>query len=242
MDRFKRSAKYSVEWMKQNQMGPNSVWLTEYLTEEILIDPNMKILDLGCGKAMSSIFLAKEYQAQVWACDLWITPTENHKNILEQNITDLVYPIYAEAHSLPFAESFFDIILSVDAYHYFGTDETYLLYILKYLKQGGILGMVSPGFKKEIDEIPQELKDFWLSEFYTLHSVEWWKNHWQKTGLVNVEIADELSNGWQYWYDWEKDLIQTNPEIIAKRGSDIDLLEKDGGKNLIFPRIIAKKL
>ncbi|MEZ5227484.1 MAG: hypothetical protein R2710_12635 [Acidimicrobiales bacterium] len=46
-------------------MGPNALWLTEALTEVMTIEPGMKVLDLGCGKAMSSIFLAKEFGAQV---------------------------------------------------------------------------------------------------------------------------------------------------------------------------------
>jgi len=39
----------------------------------------MRVLDLGCGKALSSIFLAKEYGTQVWATDLWISATDNRK-------------------------------------------------------------------------------------------------------------------------------------------------------------------
>ena len=36
----------------------------------------MKILDLGCGKGLTSIFLAKEFGVQVYATDLWITAAE----------------------------------------------------------------------------------------------------------------------------------------------------------------------
>lgn len=32
----------------------------------------MRILDMGCGKAMSSIFLVKEFGIQVWANDPWL--------------------------------------------------------------------------------------------------------------------------------------------------------------------------
>ena len=39
------------------------------------IEPGMKVLDLGCGKAMSSIFLAREFRVSVWATDLWIPAT-----------------------------------------------------------------------------------------------------------------------------------------------------------------------
>jgi len=58
-------------------MGPNSLWLTEWLCEAIDLKPNMRVLDLGCGKAISSVFLAKEFGVQVWAYDLWIKATDN---------------------------------------------------------------------------------------------------------------------------------------------------------------------
>ena len=35
------------------------------------LEPGMRVLDLGCGKGLSSIFLAKEFGVQVWAADLW---------------------------------------------------------------------------------------------------------------------------------------------------------------------------
>jgi cyclopropane fatty-acyl-phospholipid synthase-like methyltransferase len=36
---------------------------------------------MGCGKAISSIFLAKEFGVEVWAADLWVKPTENWERI-----------------------------------------------------------------------------------------------------------------------------------------------------------------
>jgi cyclopropane fatty-acyl-phospholipid synthase-like methyltransferase len=239
--KFKRSSRYSTEWMMTNEMGPNAVWLTEYLTENIEFEPGMKVLDLGCGKAMSSIFLAKEFNVYVWATDLWISPTENFTNIKEQGVENLVYPVYAEAHALPYAENFFDVIISVDAYHYFGTDDPYLLYILKFLKQGGTIGIIVPGLQKEIgNKIPANLRPYWEPELHTLHSTEWWKNHWEKTGQVKLITADILPEGWKIWYEWENELVKTRG-IPEERGSDLELLKADNGEYLCFPRIIAKK-
>ncbi len=240
-DIFKRSSKYSTEWMKKNEMGPNALWLTEYLAENIGFKPGMKVLDLGCGKAMSSIFLAKEFGVNVWATDLWINPTENYNNIREQEVTNLVYPVYAEAHALPYSENFFDVIISVDAYHYFGTNDKYLIYILKFLKPGGIIGIILPGLQKEIgNKIPVNLQPYWEPELHTLHSAEWWKNHWEKSGQVEVITADLLPEGWKIWYEWENELVKT-VGVSEERGSDLELLEADKGEYLCFPRIIARK-
>jgi hypothetical protein len=59
--RFPRASKYDTQWMIDNAMGPNVLWLTEWLCEAVELKPGMRVLDLGCGKAASSIFLAREF-------------------------------------------------------------------------------------------------------------------------------------------------------------------------------------
>jgi cyclopropane fatty-acyl-phospholipid synthase-like methyltransferase len=46
-------------------MGPNVLWLTEFVCEAMDLRAGMRVLDLGCGKALSSIFLAREFAVQV---------------------------------------------------------------------------------------------------------------------------------------------------------------------------------
>jgi cyclopropane fatty-acyl-phospholipid synthase-like methyltransferase len=58
-------------------MGPNVLWPTEFLCEAMDLRAGMRVLDRGCGKALSAIFLAREFGVQVWAADLWISATEN---------------------------------------------------------------------------------------------------------------------------------------------------------------------
>ena len=71
-------------------MGPNALWLVEWLCERLAISPGMKVLDLGCGRAMSSVFLAKEFGAQVWAIDLWMDPDHNWRRVVESGVGDRV--------------------------------------------------------------------------------------------------------------------------------------------------------
>ena len=67
---FPRSNQYDSLWVLENQMGPHPLWLTEWLCQGMTLNNKMRILDLGCGRGLSSIFLAKEYGAQIWATDL----------------------------------------------------------------------------------------------------------------------------------------------------------------------------
>ena len=53
--RYQRSNAYDPDWVIENQMGPTALWLAESLTEVLEITTGMKVLDLGCGRAMTAV-------------------------------------------------------------------------------------------------------------------------------------------------------------------------------------------
>jgi cyclopropane fatty-acyl-phospholipid synthase-like methyltransferase len=241
---FPRASTYDAEWVLDTLMGPNVLWLAEWASQAVPLHRGMRILDLGCGKAASSIFLAKEFDVIVWAADLWIKPTENWRRIEAAGLADRVLPVHAEAHALPFAEGYFDVILSFDAYHYFGTDDLYVGYISKFIRPGGRLCIVVPGLAEELPEGPPEsLRPYWEWQFCGFHSPNWWRRHWSKTGLVEVEIADNLTDGWRLWAEWNECCAQARAGhgggSVAAR--EAKMLRLDGGQTFAFTRIVAKR-
>jgi SAM-dependent methyltransferase len=237
LPQFPLSTKYDIEWLAENEMGPCSLWLAEFLVSSMEIKPGMRVLDLGCGKAISSIFLAKEFNVQVWAADLWIDASENCARIKKAGVEDLVFPMNAEAHTLPFANGFFDAIVSLDSYHYFGTDELYLAYITGFLKPGGQIGIVVPGVNREWSQADKDkLNGYWEAYNYTFHTAEWWKALWERCDCVQVETADRMPDGYEVWLQWDKTLIEAG---LLKRSGDVEMLELDGG-NLTFTRMVAR--
>jgi cyclopropane fatty-acyl-phospholipid synthase-like methyltransferase len=159
-DEYPKASQYDADWLLKCDMGPNPLWLLEDLAKDLDLRPGMRVLDLGSGKGATSVFLAKEYGVQVWAADLWIEPTEAAANFAEQGVE--VTAIKAEAHALPFARGFFDAIVCIDAYEYFGTADGYLAYITGFLKPGGQFGIATPALRQEIRElghIPEHIKD-----------------------------------------------------------------------------------
>src|SRR5438445_13866930 len=116
--RFPRSSAYHPEWvMASASGGANSLWMTEWLAEALDLRPGMRVLDLGCGRAASSIFLRREFGVQVWACDLWFNVSENIQRIRDAGVEDGVFPLHVDARSLPFAADFFAAIVSVASFH-----------------------------------------------------------------------------------------------------------------------------
>jgi SAM-dependent methyltransferase len=236
-ERFPRSSQYDPQWIVDNLMGPHVLWLAEYLAEAVPLKPGMRVLDLGCGKAVSSIFFAKEFGVHVTACDLWIEPHENQRRIDAAGVAHLVQPVHAEAHALPFARESFDAIVSLDAYHYFGTDDLYLGTIAQFLKPGGRLGIVCPGVTREIDGAPAHLGPWWHWDFCSFHSPAWWRRHWAKTGLVAVEAADWMPDGHDLWREWCRVTASTG----APGSGEGDMLDADTEKLLGFVRAVARK-
>jgi cyclopropane fatty-acyl-phospholipid synthase-like methyltransferase len=178
-DRFPLASRYHPDWVLAGASGgANALWLTEWLAEAIELRPNIRILDLGCGRAMSSVFLHREFGAQVWAVDLWHSASENLERIRDAGVEDGVFPIHADARSLPFAAEFFDAVVSIDAFVYFGTDDLYLTDLARFLKPGGIVGIAGAGLTQEIDgPIPDHLRQWWEPSHSCLHSADWWQRH-----------------------------------------------------------------
>ena len=238
-DRYPRASAYSPSWVLENLMGPNVLWLTESLTQVVDLKPGMRVLDLGCGKAISSIFLAREFSVQVWAADLWIKPSENWDRIREAGVQDSVFPISVEAHTMPFADEFFDAIVSFDAYHYFGTDNLYLSSCASLLKPGGTLGIVVPGLREEIPgELPEHLAPYWHPDFWSFHSPAWWTRHWDRSKLVDVTMADLVPDGWKDWLDWLEICDQLG---YRSDPQEAEMVRVDAGRNLGFSRIVSTR-
>jgi SAM-dependent methyltransferase len=239
VDQFPRSSSYDPEWVIENLMGPNVLWLVEALAQVMELKPGMRVLDMGCGKAVSSIFLAKEFKLQVWVTDLWIKATENLKRIRAAGLEGQVFPVHAEAHDLPFAEGFFDALVSFDAYHYFGTDDLYLAYYSRFAKDDAQIGIVVPGLVQEFTEgLPSHIAPYWESDYWSFHSPDWWRNHWEKSGKVTVEVSDLVRDGWKQWLRW---LEICKDQEAPTDPKEIEMLRLDQGRNLGFTRILARK-
>jgi SAM-dependent methyltransferase len=238
LGRYPRAAAYDPDWVLAHRMGPNPLWLVESLSAAMPLARGMRVLDLGCGKALTSVFLAREFGVQVWATDLWIAAGENWQRVRDAGVADRVFPIQAEAHALPFADGFFDALVSVDAYHYFGTDDLYLGYVTRFIAPGGRLGMVVPGFGEEPAAVPPpELAPHWQWEMCTFHAPAWWRRHWERTGLVTVDVADRVPHGREDWTRWVEACA------LAGRPCDDDaaLLRADTSHTLGFTRMVARR-
>jgi cyclopropane fatty-acyl-phospholipid synthase-like methyltransferase len=202
-----RCDSYKDLFSKEYLMGPNSMRLLDELIEKYPIDTNIKIMDLGCGKGITSFFLSKEFNANVYATDLWCSATDNYEQFKKWGIDDNVVPIHADAHDLPYANNYFDLITTIDSFHYFSTEPGFFeSKILPLVKSGGYVYIAMPGLKEELNAEQEEALLEWFGgsrdDLDTFHSRKWWMNLFDNSDDYEVVMDFNLDCFDEAWNDW----------------------------------------
>jgi cyclopropane fatty-acyl-phospholipid synthase-like methyltransferase len=224
------------EFLQAAMMGPNAMRVAEELASYLDINEHMRILDLGCGCGLSTLLLTQKYGANVFAADLWISPTENYERFKSLGIDDKAVPVSVDAtKGLPFAHGYFDLLFSVDAYHYFGDSAEMLPSLIPFVKKGGHIAVAVPGLKYEFgNNVPEAMQPFWNSDMErTLHSPGWWKDLWKRAEGIEMVDSREMACHAQAWEEW----LTGNHPMVAE---DIKMMAAEGGNYFNFVQLIAR--
>ncbi|MGA1820809.1 MAG: hypothetical protein ACMUHU_07375 [Thermoplasmatota archaeon] len=112
------------------------------------------------------------------------------------------------------------------------------VHILKLLKRGGQIGIVSPTSPKEV---PYPLPSHLGPEWYWLNSVDWWRRHWERYPEMELELAEPFPNGWDLWIRWHEFLDLYGHRNRPHEASELQTLLKDNGEYLGFIRMVGKR-
>jgi hypothetical protein len=114
----------------------------------------------------------------------------------------------------------FDALLCIDSFIYFGADDLYLDYLHHFVRPGGQIGIVVPGFMQEVNgPLPEHLLPFWAQECLTWHTVDRWHRLWERTGLVKIETVDTFPQGAQAWLKGVKTRCAAGEHTIHLRSA-----------------------
>lgn len=228
---------YNEFLTKEYLMGPSSL---ETLEEMLGCAPKGfgrgRMLDLGCGRGITSLYLARETQADaVFAADLWISAAENYRSIIEWGEERRIIPLHSDAADLPFAEGYFDAIVSVDAYHYFGcTDGFFAEKIFPLLAPGGCALIAVPGVKEEAAASSALMLEWAGEDAKAFHSCDWWRRHIAQ-GVEDADITVQCSTRFDAaWNGW----FRSGHEYAS---ADKSFFDRGLGDDLCFVIIIVKK-
>lgn len=235
---YPKTSKYDYEMLKKKIMGPNPLKLTEELLQNHSIPDGALVMDLGSGTGLTSVFLAKEYGFKTYAADLWSDPEENKKFFKEMGvIPGQVIPVKADANDLPFEKDFFDAVVSVDSYNYFGRDENYLdKKLIPFVKKGSYLYISVPGMKKDChNNLPKDLLLSWTPEQLAyLRDKEYWKKIMSTSKDAEIICIKEMETNENAWKDW---LECEHEYAIGDRKS----MNAGAGKYINFISIVMRK-
>lgn len=197
--------------------GPNALYLTEELTDSMSLAPGIAVLDLGCGRALSSVFLAREYGVTVYAVDK-NEDAETCNMLRDVGCDKSVYPIRADAASLPIPAGIIDALVCVNAYHNFGMEAGFFESKLKpLLKPGAQVGLVLCGRKAE------SVKPDDANENPVFWSAAEWRRWFESEGL-GIDVCEELRCTERAWKEWmtvsmpelsdeEYERVKLNPDL-----------------------------
>ena len=188
-------------------MGPNPLKLCEELLDGRDIASGSVVLDLGSGTGITSCMLAREYGLLTYAIDLWSEPGDNMRFFEEMGLSNRrICPVKADAsQGLPFATEFFDAVVSIDSYNYFGRDPQYLgTKLLPYVKHGGMLFLAIPGMMRDChDDLPACLLASWTPEQLDyMHDMDWWRAIIAPTDGVEIIEMRPMACTAEAWADW----------------------------------------
>lgn len=153
-------------------------------------------------------------------------------------LQDRIIPIHADAMDMPFAHDYFDAIVSVDSYHYFGCREgVFAEKILPFVRPGGYVMIVVPGLKEEPQGEMRKLFETWAEgdDAELFRSARWWEQLLQRECgnccEIRVREGTCFDAAWQDWFD------SGHPYGLR----DKEFLDKGLAKLLNFVMIYVKK-
>lgn len=190
----------------ETMMGPNSVRILAELFDKypLQLVPEDVVLDLGCGTGLTSLIIAKETGAQVFANDLWVSEEENRKRFALWGVENQITPICEDANNLHFDKKQFRALISIDAYHYFaGSMGFFQEKLLPFIKDAGEVLIGIPGLKDEYAGRAEELLSPWLGDdAYMFKNPKLWKELIGDNDRIESVTTWEMDCFNRAWEDW----------------------------------------
>lgn len=234
--KYIKSQKYNM--FMNMIMGPNPIKLLEELMTQNRTPNGSFVMDLGSGQGLTSIFLVKEYGFKVIAADLWSDPAEVEKFFSSVGLSENeIKAVHSDAENLKFNGESFDAVYSIDSYHYFGRDESFLdEKLLPCVKKGGYVYIAIPGMKKDChDNPPEELLLSWSPEQLAyIRDINYWKKVFSASVDSDIVFLSEMESNEEVWADW----LKCDNDYAA---GDRKSMEAGGGKYLNFIAAVLRK-
>ena len=129
--------------------------------------------------------------------------------------------------------------MSIDAFEYFGTDVHLLPALLRVLRSGGTIGMTTPGLEPDPykADVPGSVCSLWGHEVAAWHTPEWWRRHWELSGLLEGIETSWQRDAVENWILWARAVREVKGvkedvllEILHEHGRQIGFVSATARK------------
>ncbi|HVM73127.1 MAG TPA: methyltransferase domain-containing protein [Anaerolineales bacterium] len=226
---------YSRDDIYRDFFGGGGLYLTVRMIRALHLKSGQEVLDLGCGKGETSVYMAQHCSVQVKAVDLWTTAEFLTQKFAEHGVGDRASAIQMDATGpLPYAQNEFDAIFCLNSFNFYGAEPGFLPHLLNHLKPGGKLcigsevlsceftaeQLANPPFVYAFNlPVPNEQVNVFEGDFSKQHSPTWWRDFFENSGLMDVETCYELDDAEAIYqeltrYEYENNIDPFDVQIL----------------------------
>ncbi|HEX9934979.1 MAG TPA: class I SAM-dependent methyltransferase [bacterium] len=175
-----------------NVLHPGGTKATGALLERLYLDRTMTVLDVACGKGLSSVALAKKVGCHVVGVDILENSIDKAEAFAKKHRVDhLVTFRVADAKRLPFPKNTFDAAFAQAMLILVNDKLKVVREVNRVLKPGGRSGWIELSWKKKASKefIRSASKEICAACIANVDEFEGWEKLFKKGGVKNLETA-----------------------------------------------------
>ncbi len=197
--------------LKVESLHPGGLELTEELARLCSIEEGTKVLDVACGTGETACFISEKFGAQLHGIDRSDQMIRRAEAKAQSRNLRIVFR-KADAASLPFADSAFDVAIC-ECTLCFLEKERVLGEMARVVRPGGRIGIHDLCWKEGTpDELKRTLAEIEREKPETLEGWEWLFRH---AGLTDIKAVDKSALISQWTREARKQLKLTGLLILA---------------------------
>jgi ubiquinone/menaquinone biosynthesis C-methylase UbiE len=169
-------------------LRPGGLELTSHIAAIADIKKNQTILEIGCGKGTTTMFLAQQYSCRVTGIDLSEAMVAcAQAKAVERNLTGQTHFLVADGEHLPFNDAVFDIVISECTFSLIPDQERAAGEIWRVLKLDGRFILTDIILRNEAAQKQSSPPSCLIGS----HAVENYNKFFKKSGFEPVYFEDQ---------------------------------------------------